>query len=185
MAYEPLYPHAHCVVLSRAAESMVDYLKQLYPHPRDGDCIMDELTHTYQVCGRSYPCSVSDVVGVFFEPFDQERIAEGCIHGANSRGLSGMESSVYNLVMYLRYGEGLLPGWTSFERRVNEAIEAGRRAYVQSGWEIMWSRGEAIDVLTDLLAAANSCKPRGGCYFFTRSAGCTSRKLVTVWDLGT
>lgn len=37
---------SHAEVLSWPQEAEVDHLKALYPHARDGDCHMEEATHT-------------------------------------------------------------------------------------------------------------------------------------------
>ena len=181
-ALDPSYPHSLYSVVSSSAEASVDYLKLLYPHPRDNDCVMEELSHSYRVHGRLYPCSVSDVVRVFFEAFPRDQMSELCLRNAGERGLRNMESSIYNLVMYLSYGEGLLPGESAFQRRVNDAIEEGRQTYVRCAWEITWSAGEALVTLTNLLGTTNPPKPQGSCYFPTYCAGCTPQMLAAVWD---
>ena len=46
--------------------SSCDYLKILYPHDRDADCVLEESTHTYFVRGCRYDHSVTSVWSVFF-----------------------------------------------------------------------------------------------------------------------
>ena len=105
---------------------------------------MEELSHSYRVHGRLYPCSVSDVVRVFFEAFPRDQMSELCLRNAGERGLRNMESSIYNLVMYLSYGEGLLPGESAFQCRVNDAIEAGGRTLARCAWVLTWRVDEAL-----------------------------------------
>ena len=99
VTYVPTYQHSLYNVASELPGLDVDYLKRSYPHPRDDHCTLDELSHTYRVHGRVYPCSVSGVVGVFFEEFQQDEMADLCIGIAEQRGLRNVTSSRYNLML--------------------------------------------------------------------------------------
>ena len=74
-----------------------DYLKDLYPHPRDYDCYMEERTHTYFAHGCAVAYSVSSVWKVFFNDFDASIKASEMISRARESGLRSMSSSLYNL----------------------------------------------------------------------------------------
>ena len=92
-----------------------------------------------------------------------------------------MTSSIYNLMMYLSYGEGLLPGQASCLRRGIKAVQAGERVYADRGWALAWNSEEVLATLVALTPSRNPIKPPGSCYFFALCAGCTPRTLANVW----
>ena len=91
-----------------------DYLEQLYPHPRDNNCIMVEKTHTYFVHDVLYQYSVSDVWKVFFDDFDSSKTALLVLERAKDRGLQNILSSVYNLYMFFVMLKHLHPRSSQF-----------------------------------------------------------------------
>ena len=165
-------------------ESWSDYLKTLYPHSRDGDCFMDERQHTYYVKGHKYPVSVSGVWGVFFEDFDADTIASKVLTNAERDGLKHIESSVYNLVLYLVLCERV--DQESFEcaTRTERALE-GVEAWLHR-------RGDACEFPFDSVRSEIARVRKGPtlakpaqrpCYFLLYCLGVTADDVKRFWAM--
>ena len=59
-----------------------DHLKELYPHPRDADCVLNDVSHEYFIKGSKYPISVSGVWKVFFQEFDSVAMSSRVLQNA-------------------------------------------------------------------------------------------------------
>ena len=98
-----------------------DYLKLLYPHDRDDHCVMEEVQHKYYVHNLPYSYSVSSVWKVFFPEFNVTMTVQTCLEKSQSMGLTNLESSAYNLYLFLIYFKRLSPGDDCFWNAVNAA----------------------------------------------------------------
>jgi len=165
----------------------VDYLRLLYPHPRDADCTMDEITHTYHVLGERYPCSVSAVWKVFFPVFKDGLAAALSLKSAKTKGIKNMASSVYNLVQFLSLHEQLNPNEDAFLHRTRLALAEADRLYELEGWAKNWEARQALEEVRAVIAIPGLGKKpvgRDRCYFLALCAGCTPESLRSTWKIG-
>ena len=159
-----------------------DYLKILYPHVRDADCFLEELTHTYHVRGCKYDCSVSSVWGVFFPKFDAG-IAKRMLLKADERGLVNIESSLYWLYMHLMFSDRLEPDSTKFWAKIGDVLEAAEKLCVASGAGT-FDKDIACQSLRHLAHSAQVRKPSGAsCYFLVLCAGYSASDIQEVWQM--
>ena len=167
-----------------ASKSKVpDYLKLLYPHDRDGDCFMEEVHHKYYVHNLPYPCSVSDVWKVFFPEFDDTMTIQTCLAKWQNLGLMNLESSAYNLYLFLIYFRRLSPGDETFWSAVNEVC-ASAKQHASRAW-CMSSNDSLDDAITQAVqeVITSPWKPVGrSCYFLSLCAGCCSSSLKATWS---
>ena len=166
-----------------AGKVHIDHLARLYPHARDSDCTMDEISHTYHVHGERYPCSVSGVWKVFFPVFDQN-MAERSMRSAESKGIKHMESSAYNLVQYLSLYERLEPNDEVFWERARSAVANAEEQYALAGWHRSWNAAQAVSCVRAMAAQAKKPPVKERCYFLALCAGCTPERLRRMWATG-
>ena len=162
-----------------------DFLKMLYPHARDGDCFLEEATHTYYVCESPYKCSVSSVWKVFFEEFDAKHKAKEILQKADVEGVRSFASSLYNLYVYLLMGRRLTPDSAGFFPAVKEALTEAMKSYKEKEWtwcfqSVDYGLAQMKELLAEGCLKPKRCK---SCYFLAMQAGCTSTELCTVWEM--
>ena len=165
-------------------ESWSDYLKTLYPHSRDDDCFMDERQHTYYVKGIKYPVSVSNVWHVFFEDFDADTIASKVLTNAEHHGLKHIESSVYNLVLYLVLCERVDQESCECATRTERALE-GVEAWLhrrEDAYEFPLEsvRSEIVRVRKGPTLTKPTQRP---CYFVLYCLGVTADDVKRLWAM--
>ena len=167
----------------RGEEDETDYLKELYPHVRDHDCRMDEITHTYYVHEKKYPFSVSSVWKVFFPQFNATKAAIACLNKASDHGLRCFDTAVYNLMQHLLYVEKLDPSSPAGVERVARAVEGAQEWYDSNGVGPVPFTAEDIQAAMVALSARQSItKPSGpSCYFFSYCLGVTEAHVRQQW----
>ena len=162
-----------------------DFLKMLYPHARDGDCFLEEATHTYFVHNASYNCSVSSVWKVFFEEFNSKQKAKEILQKAEVEGVRSFASSLYNLYVYLLMEKRFTPDSDDFFPAVVAALGEAMRYYNDKKWT--WCYTSVDDGVAQMkeLIAGGCLKPKKckSCYFLTMNAGCSSTDLCRVWEM--
>jgi len=177
-----------------------DFLKRLYPHDRDDVCRMVEATHTYMVSisgeeEKPYPCSVTAVIGSFFDGFEQCKVAQQVLRKAETRGLVNLENSIYNLWVFLRCIQGLLDG-PSVLSAAAATVRAAQQKYEAHGWPLPppYASWQAIEDLVTAgcqrhlqLCSCTPAYPEGDkCYFLCLVAGATAQNIQDQWArLGT
>jgi hypothetical protein len=167
-----------------ASESNVpDYLKLLYPHDRDGDCFMEEAEHKYYVHNLPYAYSVSDVWKLFFPEFDDTMTIQTCLAKSQNLGLMNLESSAYNLYLFLIYFKRMSPGDETFWNAVNEVCVSAKQ-HASRAW-CMSSNDSLDDAITHAVqdVITSPRKPVGrSCYFLSFCAGCCFSSLKATWS---
>ena len=158
-----------------------DTLQQLYPHARDPDCYMEELSHTYYVRGEAYGCSVSGVWKVFFEEFDPSTAAL-MFRKAEAEGVRSLEASIYWLYMHLFMHKRLDPRQARFWEEVAAASSAALRFYALADWAPSEWTAATIKAGLEGLLSSGARKPKGkSCYFLPMCAGCDAAALTEIW----
>ena len=162
--------------------SSCDYLKIMYPHDRDADCVLEESTHTYFVRGCRYDHSVTSVWSVFFPKFESD-ISERMLVKAADRGLFNMESSVYWLYMHLTYCDRLQPDSSLFWMKIEKALETAQGFYTGLD-SSSFDKDAAREHFQHLSRTDAVHKPIGAsCYFLVFCAGYTASDIRNVWQM--
>ena len=172
--------HKHWQSASDQRVRHLDFLKAMYPHARDSDCVLNESTHTYLVHGETYKYSVSSVWKVFFETFNSANTAAFVLQRAAEEGLRDISTTVYNLYMALLMLKQLMPDshsfWAAFEETLTTATE-----YNVHDEQIAEMRQSMRDLLSQ---SSTKAKPSGSsCYFLVFCANMTANDLQTVWHI--
>ena len=155
-----------------------DFLKQLYPHTRDNDCIMVEQTHTYFVHDVPYHYSVSGVWKVFFDDVDSPKTALLVLERAKDRGLQNILSSVYNLYIFFVMLKHLNPRSSQFWDALETTLLLAKDYNLQE-----YEANAARTAMHALLEqGTHKKKPAGpSCYFLALCARCTTDDIQNVW----
>ena len=167
----------------RAADGLAplpNYLQQLYPHPKDNACILDEVEHVYHVNGMRYKYSASDVVHAFFPQFDKE-LAHRLIR-VSGQSLRNLKCSVYWFYMYFILIECLGGQDKMLGVFVEEVLNAADKELANETDLTDWNLRKAHDLLIGMINAKVVSKPSGrACYFLARCAGCTGEQVQVMW----
>ena len=161
-----------------------DYLKLLYPHPRDDHCRMLEAAHEYFIHGERYECSVTTVWSVFFDKFDAPRIALNCLEKAEQVGLGSLSSSLYNYLLYLQLLKNVDLGDTEVVKRSVASIVRVAISKYDGNTEDELAPSFTVEdtwsLCQDLLA--NFKKPCcSSCYFLLFCADVTAAQIQELW----
>lgn len=177
---------AHSVWLKKSeVVECKDFLKILYPHDRDNDCYLDEITHTYYVHKSRYNCSVSSVWKVFFGEFDAAQKSMKLLQCAEKDGIRNIHSSLYNLYVYILMEKKIPPESSVFFTLVESSIKKGIEFYRRMGWDCdQVDEKESVNLMRQLIISGCQ-KPQNcpTCYFLSMLAGCTPTDLCRVWEL--
>jgi len=175
--------HAHFLAEAPEVGDNVDYLKQLYPHEKDGDCWMDEVAHAYYIRGEKYPFSVSSVWKVFFPQFDTSMPAN-CLKSAASRGLRCLDVSAFNLAQHLLYVEKTDPFSSAGADRIAKAVRGAERWYDERGRRAPFDTESLSLIISALCLHSPMVKPAGtSCYFLSYCLGLTAEDVQQQWKI--
>ena len=172
--------HKYWSDVSNQRHRPTDFLKTMYPHPRDGDCVLNELSHKYLVHGNEYKYSVSSVWKVFFETFDSANTATFVLHRAAEQGLRDISSTVYNLYIALLMIKKMIPDSPSFWGAFEQTLATAKEYNVNDE-----DTAEMRQSMRCLLAQSTTKpKPTGrSCYFLVFCAQFTADDLETMWQI--